>query len=73
MNKQQITYEFWEENVKCYELHTIMHQTNEQFMPTLKLWIGHTQTPKQNKICNISIEIAFDLHQITLTFLISFV
>ena len=35
MNKQVIAYEFRKKNVKCYELHTTMRQTDENFISTL--------------------------------------
>jgi hypothetical protein len=35
MNMQTITYDFWKDNVKFYELHTTMRKTNEKFIAIL--------------------------------------
>ena len=44
MNKQVIAYEFRKKNVKCYELHTTMRQTDENFISTLNRIRTNNQT-----------------------------
>ena len=44
MNKQVITYDFRKKNVKCYELHTTMRQTDENFISTLNRIRTNNQT-----------------------------
>jgi hypothetical protein len=35
VNMQTMMHEFWKDNIKCFELHTTMHQTNEKFIAIL--------------------------------------
>jgi hypothetical protein len=44
MNMQTITHDFWRDNIKCYELHTTMHQTNENFISILNRMHTNIQT-----------------------------
>ena len=44
INKQITTHDFWKENVKCYELHTTMHHTDENFISTLNRIRTNNQT-----------------------------
>jgi exonuclease III len=44
MNMQTITYDFWKDNVKCYELHTTMRQTDEKFIAILNRMRTNSQT-----------------------------
>jgi hypothetical protein len=44
INMQTITYDFWRDNVKCYELHTTMRQTNEKFIAILNRMQTNSQT-----------------------------
>ena len=52
MNKQQTRYDFWEENIKFYEFHITMHQTNEYFIFTLNRICTNTQTKEDFQYLN---------------------
>jgi len=52
MNIQRITYDFWKDNVRCYELHMKMCQTNEDFMAILNRM--HTHIQKINDLAYIN-------------------
>ena len=52
MNKQQIEYDFWEENVKFYDFHTTRRQTNEQLISTLNRIHINSQTKEDSQYLN---------------------
>jgi hypothetical protein len=41
---QPLTYEFWEHNIRCYELQTTMHQRDENFIAILNRMQTNNQT-----------------------------
>lgn len=52
VNKQKITYDFWNEHIHCYELHTTMHQKDETFIQTLNRIHTNDQTEKDLQYLN---------------------
>jgi hypothetical protein len=44
VNMQTMTHEFWKDNIKCFELHTTMHQTSEKFIAILNRMQTNNQT-----------------------------
>ena len=52
INKQQIAYDFWEQNTKCYVLHTTMRQTNEQLISSLNRICTNNQTKEYLQYLN---------------------
>jgi hypothetical protein len=41
---ETMTHDFWRDNIKCFELHTIMHQTDETFIAILNRMRTNNQT-----------------------------
>jgi hypothetical protein len=44
VNMQTMTHDFWKDNIKCFELHTTMRQTNETFIAILNRMRTNNQT-----------------------------
>jgi hypothetical protein len=44
INMETLTHEFWRDNIKCFELHTTMRQTDETFIAILNRMHTNTQT-----------------------------
>jgi hypothetical protein len=44
VNMQTMTCEFWKDNIKCLELHTTMHQSNEKSIAILNRMQKNNQT-----------------------------
>jgi hypothetical protein len=44
VNMETITHEFWRDNIKCFELHTTMRQTDETFIAILNRMCTNNQT-----------------------------
>jgi hypothetical protein len=41
---ETITHDFWRDNIKCFELHTTMHQTEETFIAIMNRMRTNSQT-----------------------------
>jgi hypothetical protein len=54
MNMQKITYDFWKDSVKFYELHTTMRQTNEKFIVILNRMQTNRQTREYVEYINMN-------------------
>jgi ATP-dependent DNA helicase PIF1 len=44
VNMETITHDFWRDNIKCFELHTTMRQTDETFIAILNRMCTNNQT-----------------------------
>jgi exonuclease III len=54
MDMQTVTYDFWKDNVKCYELQTTMRQTNEKFIAILNRMRTNSQTSNDLTYINMN-------------------
>jgi hypothetical protein len=44
INMETVTHEFWRDNIKCFELHTTMRQTDETFISIMNRMCTNNQT-----------------------------
>jgi hypothetical protein len=44
INMETVTHDFWRDNIKCFELHTTMRQTDETFIAILNRMRTNNQT-----------------------------
>jgi hypothetical protein len=54
MDMQTVTYDFWKDNVMCYELQTTMRQTNEKFIAILNRMRTNSQTSNDLTYINMN-------------------